>query len=103
MRTLFFTILFIAPALFIQAQTMPDAVKKVSDKYACGSCHLLDKRLVGPSWKELARKKYSAKTMLKLIREPQPGNWPNYPPMAPIPNMTSGEAKLIADWLSKLN
>ncbi|MBK8969692.1 MAG: hypothetical protein R3D58_01855 [Saprospiraceae bacterium] len=95
--------LFFAFGNGLIAQNMPPEVKKITDKYACNSCHVLDKRVVGPSWKDLAQKKYSAKKMFKLIREPQPGNWPDYPPMAPIPSISSAEVKLVADWLNGLN
>lgn len=87
----------------LQAQAMPDPVKKVMGKYACNSCHALDIRLVGPSWKDLARKAYSPKKMGQLIRKPKPENWPDYPPMAPITNISDSDIKVVADWLSKLN
>lgn len=92
--------LFLFISAVAVAQSMPAEVKKVSDKYACAACHLMDGRLVGPSWKELARKKYSAKKMGQLIRNPKPANWPGYPPMAPITNITDAEVKVVADWLS---
>ena len=97
-QLLLFVFLLLAAAA--GAQTMPAEVKKVSDKYACAGCHMMDGRLVGPSWKELAKKKYSAKKMGQLIRKPQPGNWPGYPPMAPLTNITDAEVKIMADWLA---
>lgn len=103
MLKLIFTTLFLAFGLAVSAQTMPAAVKKVSDKYACASCHAPNMRLVGPSWQELAKKNYSSKQMLKLIQNPKPANWPSYPPMAPIPSITTSEVKLVADWLESLN
>lgn len=93
---------FLLMAAAAGAQSMPAEVKKVSDKYACAGCHLMDGRLVGPSWKELAKKKYSAKKMGQLLRKPQPDNWPGYPPMAPLTNITDAEVKVMADWLAKV-
>ena len=101
-RITVFCTLLLAIGLSAKAQTMPVAVKKVSDKYACGSCHVLDKRMVGPSWRELAKKGYSARKMAKLIRKPKPSNWPNFPPMAPIETISDAEVKLVAEWLDKL-
>ena len=92
----------LASATWANAQTMPAEVKKVSDKYACAGCHLVDARLVGPSWKDVAKKKYSAKKMGQLIRSPKPENWAGYPPMAPLTTITDAEVKIMADWLSKL-
>ncbi|TNE68480.1 MAG: hypothetical protein EP344_01185 [Bacteroidetes bacterium] len=84
------------------AQSVPAPVKAVFDKYSCGSCHVLDKRMVGPSWRELSAKKYSPKKMAKLIREPKPENWPNFPPMAPITHISDAEVRVVADWLGRL-
>ncbi len=95
-------VLFLFIASLANAQSLPAEVKKVSDKYACAGCHLMDARLVGPSWKELAKKKYSAKKMGALIRKPKPENWPGYPPMAPLANITDAEVKVMSDWLSTI-
>lgn len=99
-KQLLLVLFLLAAAQLASAQPLPADVKKVSDKYACAGCHLMDGRLVGPSWKELAKKKYSAKKMATLIRKPKPENWPGYPPMAPLTNITDAEVKTVADWLA---
>lgn len=101
-KQLLLVLFLLAGATFATAQPLPADVKKVSDKYACAGCHLMDARLVGPSWKELAKKKYSAKKMATLIRKPKPENWPGYPPMAPLANITDAEVKVMADWLAMI-
>lgn len=101
-KQLLLLVLFLLIAGWAGAQSLPPDVKKVADKYACAGCHMMDGRLVGPSWKELAQKKYSAKKMGTLIRKPKPENWPGYPPMAPLANITDAEVKVMADWLAKL-
>ena len=93
---------FLVPCLTVGAQDIPDSTKKILGKYTCGSCHSYEMRLIGPSWKELAQKNYSAKTLANLLRNPEPVNWPDYPPMAPIPNITNAEAKILAAWLKEL-
>lgn len=103
MKKLPVVILILSFSYGLHGQTMPPEVKKITEKYACNSCHVLDKRVVGPSWKDLSQKKYSAKKMFKLIREPQPDNWPDYPPMAPIQTISSAEVKLVAAWLNGLD
>lgn len=85
------------------AQDMPDSVKKVLGKYSCVSCHSMTYRMVGPSWKELAKQGYTAKKLGNLLRNPQPANWPDYPPMEPVRNITQAEIKVLADWLHTLN
>ena len=102
MYKLLLFVCFCLPAAAVRAQAMPDPVKKVSNKYACGACHAVDMRLVGPSWKTLAAKGYTAKKMGQLIRKPKPGNWPDYPPMTPIAQISDEDVKVIADWLATL-
>jgi cytochrome c len=94
--------LFMSIGLQASTQDIPDETKKILGKYTCGSCHSYDMRLIGPSWKELAQKNYSAKKLAGLLRNPEPINWPDYPPMAPIPNITNDEVKILAAWLKKL-
>jgi hypothetical protein len=36
------------------------------------------------------------------MRQPRPENWPDYPPMPPLPHFTDTDAKIIADWLNRL-
>ncbi len=84
------------------AQTMPAEVKQVMGKYACNSCHAYELRLIGPSWVELSGRAYTAKQLGALIRKPKPENWPDYPPMQPIPHFTNAEAKIIAEWLNHI-
>ncbi|MCS6929693.1 MAG: hypothetical protein NZM43_09370 [Saprospiraceae bacterium] len=84
------------------AQPMPAEVKHVMGRYACTSCHAVEVRLIGPSWRELAKQTYTPKQMTALMRKPQPENWPDYPPMEPIPNFTEADAKIIANWLKQL-
>lgn len=101
-KQLLLVVLLLSAATWAGAQTLPPEVKKVSDKFGCAACHMIDGRLVGPSWKEVAKKKYSAKKMGQLIRNPKPENWPGYPPMAPLATITDAEVKVMAEWLSKL-
>ncbi|MCC6461425.1 MAG: cytochrome C [Saprospiraceae bacterium] len=102
MRNFILLLLLLAAGVTVQAQSLPADVKKVSDKYGCAACHAVDTRIVGPSWKQLAKKGYSAKKTAQLIRKPKPEDWPGYPPMAPIPAITDPEAKIIADWLKSI-
>lgn len=94
--------LFLFSGIALQAQSLPADVKKVTDKYGCAACHGMDMRLVGPSWKDLAKKGYSVKKTGQLIRKPSASNWPGYPPMAPITAITDAEVKVIADWLKSI-
>lgn len=73
-------------------------------KNTCVACHQSDKKLVGPSYKDIAKRKYSAQKIVDLIYNPQPSNWPSYStPMAPMPQVAKGEALRIARWINSLN
>ncbi len=70
----------------------------------CVACHQKDKRLVGPSYVDIAKRKYSNERIVQLIYNPQPKNWPEYAtPMAPMPQVPRDEALKIAAWINALN
>lgn len=72
-------------------------------KNTCTACHNANQRVVGPSFKEIARRKYSDSKIIELIYQPQPQNWPEYAtPMAPMPQVPKSEALQIAGWINSL-
>ncbi|MDX2304002.1 MAG: hypothetical protein NW226_14445 [Microscillaceae bacterium] len=72
-------------------------------KNTCTACHQTNKKLVGPSFADIAKRKYSAEKIVNLIYNPQPQNWPDYPtPMAPMPQVPKAEAMKIAQWINTL-
>jgi cytochrome c551/c552 len=69
----------------------------------CVACHHKDKRIIGPSFKNIAQRNYSDGEMVDLIYNPQPKNWPEYAtPMAPMPQVPRKEALQIAAWINSL-
>ncbi len=80
----------------------PSDVQALLTKYACATCHQVDKKMVGPSWKDIARKKYSKKRIIELVYKPEPANWPGYPPMVAQPTVPKADLGKIADWLATL-
>jgi cytochrome c551/c552 len=84
------------------AQTY-SSIKSLLTQYTCISCHNPDKKQVGPSFAEIAKRRYSAEKMLQLIYNPQPQNWPGYavsmPPMSQVPK--SDASKIVA-WIKSL-
>lgn len=70
----------------------------------CVACHSKDKRIVGPSFVAIAKRKYSNEKIVDLIYNPQPKNWPEYAtPMAPMPQVPRAQALKIAAWINSLN
>ncbi|WP_299546827.1 auracyanin family protein [Seonamhaeicola sp.] len=81
-----------------------EAVKPLLSKNTCFACHDKSKRVVGPSFKAIAKRGYSNEKIVALIYNPQPKNWPEYAtPMAPMPQVPKDEALKIAAWINSLD
>jgi cytochrome c551/c552 len=69
----------------------------------CTACHQVTKRQVGPSFTDIAKRKYSNERMVQLIYNPEPKNWPEHEtPMPPMPQVPKEEALKIAAWINSL-
>ena len=71
-------------------------------KNTCSACHQAEKRQVGPAFRDVAKRGYSDEKIVELIYQPQPQNWPDYTPMAPMPQVPKEEALQIARWINSL-
>ena len=79
-------------------------IKPLLTKYTCSACHQTDARQVGPSFKAIAKRKYSNEKILSLVYNPQPQNWPDYAtPMAPMPQVPKEDVLKIAAWINSLD
>mgnify|MGYP003592194390 FL=1 len=67
----------------------------------CMTCHAVDKKLVGPSYKDVAAKykadKSAVATLATKIKAGGKGNWGQIP--MPPNNVTEDEAKKLATWV----
>jgi cytochrome c551/c552 len=80
-----------------------DQVKGLLTSYTCIACHNPTKKLVGPAFSEIAKRKYSAEKIVSLIHNPQPQNWPTYPTeMPPMPQVTKADGLKIAAYINSL-
>lgn len=68
----------------------------------CTACHNPNTRQVGPAFKEIAKRGYTPERIVELIYNPEPENWPDYTPMAPMPQVPREEALKIARWINSL-
>lgn len=81
----------------------PAAISGLLVKYTCASCHNAEKKQVGPGFKEVAKRNYSAGQIVSLIYNPQKKNWPDYATeMAPMPQVPKADALKIANWIRSL-
>jgi cytochrome c551/c552 len=77
-------------------------VKKLLEKHTCNSCHKTNDRAVGPAFAEIAKRKYSTQKIVNLVQNPQPQNWPDYTPMAPMAHVPKKDIEKIAVWINSL-
>lgn len=78
-----------------------DAAKLAQDK-ACLACHTVDKKVVGPSYKDVAAKykadKNAEANLAKKIRAGSTGVWGQVP-MPPNASVSENEAAILAKWV----
>lgn len=68
----------------------------------CAACHAVDKKLIGPSFKDVSAKYASDKDavakMIKKVREGGVGAWGQIP-MPPNPQVSADEAATLVKWV----
>jgi sulfite dehydrogenase len=76
------------------------SIEKLLNASGCMGCHGLDKRVVGPSFKEVAAKYDASSTsyLMKKIREGGAGAWGSVP-MPPNPGVSEADLKSIVGWV----
>lgn len=84
------------------AQDIPADIQEILKKNICLTCHKVDAKLIGPSYKDVAKKGYTAEKMVELIYNPKPENWPGYPAMAPMKQVPKDDALKVAKWINSL-
>jgi cytochrome c len=81
------------------------ADEALAKKSACMSCHQVAKKVVGPSFSDVAKKyKGDAKAadhLVTVIKKGGKGVW-GAVPMPPHPQVSDDNAKKLADWVLSL-
>ena len=100
MKAIYVSLLAAAGVMSAGAVQADEALAKSKN---CLSCHAVDKKVVGPAYKDVA-KKYTAKdeAMLanKIIKGGK-GSWGEVP-MPPNPSVTPDDAKKLVKWILSL-
>ena len=82
----------------VLAADMPDIAKKNN----CTACHAIDKKVVGPAWKDVAAKyKGDATAKAKLVTKMQKGGggvW-GAMPMPASPKLSDADAATLVDFV----
>ena len=93
----------IAAALVLAASATPAlASLELAQKNACTACHAIDKKLVGPAYKDVAAKyKGNAKAQAMLeekVKKGSVGVWGQVP-MPPNANVKDEDVKTLVKWV----
>lgn len=89
------------PALAIDEAAVMDLAKKNN----CLACHSIDKKLVGPAWKEIG-KKYAgdpsaAEQLVTKVKKGTKGNWGAIP-MPPNATVKDADIKTMVEYILTL-
>lgn len=90
-------------ALGMLAAALPaQASETLARKNACMSCHSIDKKIVGPAFKDisakLSKEKDGEARAIKSMTQGSKGQWSPVP-MPPMKNLKEEDAKLLAKWI----
>ncbi len=78
------------------------AGKKIALKYRCLGCHKVDKKIVGPSFTDIAKKySHSKAKMILSIKDGSKGRWENSngAVMPPFKQISDDELKILSEWI----
>ena len=87
------------------AMAMGDDGLELAKKNSCLACHQVDKKLVGPAYKDVAAKYKGDKTaeakLVKKVKEGGKGVWGEIP-MPPNPQVKDEDIKTMVHWILSL-
>lgn len=88
--------------LALPGSVLAQDAAKLAQQKACLACHAVDKKVVGPSFKEVAAKyrtdKGAEAKLVKKVREGGSGVWGQVP-MPPNPAVAEKEAQTLVKWI----
>ncbi|MCC7059642.1 MAG: cytochrome C' [Burkholderiaceae bacterium] len=99
-HSLLFRLALATAAASVAMPAMADLA--MAKKYNCTACHAVDKKLIGPSYKDVAAKYKNnpaeeAKLMAK-VKKGGSGVW-GAVPMPPNPTVPDADLKSLVDWI----
>lgn len=87
--------------------TLPTAASpQLATKAGCAVCHVADKPLLGPSWKDIATRykgqSQAAALMAERVRKGSVNVWGKVPmPPTPTDKLSDAELKTLVSWVLK--
>lgn len=107
MKASIITFSFAAALLSVGTANAADAAaaQALAQKNACMTCHAVDKKVVGPGFKEVSTKykgdKGAEAKLIKKVKDGGSGVWGNIP-MPPNPQVKEEDIKTIVQWVLSL-
>ena len=103
--TLFAAGLLVAGGVLAQAKVDPKAAEALMQKSGCVACHAIDKKVIGPSYKEVAAKykadKDAAAKLAAKVKAGGSGVWGPVP-MPPNAQVPDADIKTLVAWIMTL-
>jgi cytochrome c len=104
MKVLTLALALAGSALALPAQADDKEMEALAKKHNCLACHQTDKKVIGPAYKEVA-KKYKgqnvAANLEQKVKKGGVGVWGQIP-MPPNPAVPDGDVKKLVDWILKM-
>jgi len=98
------TALFAALAAGLSVAAPAQADEALAKKHNCLACHQVDKKSVGPSYKDISAKYKGQNVAAKLAEKVKKGGsgvWGQVP-MAPNPAVPDADVKTLVAWIMKM-
>lgn len=100
-----FAAMGITAGLLFGSQAMANDGLALAQKNSCLACHQVDKKVVGPAYKDVAAKYKGDKTaeakLVKKVKEGGKGVWGEIP-MPPNSQVSDADIKTIVHWILSL-
>lgn len=98
--------LLVAMAGLTLASGMAGASEALANKAGCVACHAVDKKMIGPTYKEIAARykndKNALATLSQRVRQGSKGVWGPVPmPPTPANRLSDAELQAVVAWLLK--
>jgi cytochrome c len=95
-----------AGTLLVSAQAGAASAENLAKDSGCLVCHTVDKKLVGPAYKDIAAKYKGDKTaeakLIDKIKKGGSGVWGPIPMPAPIKPVKDEDIKTLVEWVLSL-
>lgn len=86
-----------------QKTVSSDVALPIAGRYLCLACHSVDKKIVGPSFKDIAAKYRGQDVQQKLFANVRSGGSSGWGiiPMPPFPNIPDNDLEILVRWITQ--